>query len=76
MITLELEHAKVGMEVEALSTRREGRRWLPARVVSINDALEIIGVQCYSSDGARHPTVYRRPSQLRLKPAARAPRKR
>lgn len=67
MITLELVDAKVGMEVQALSVRCKGRRWLPARIVSINDVLEVIGVRCYSPDGVRQPMVFRRPSQLRPK---------
>ncbi len=67
MITLELEQIKVGMTLEALSTTREGKRWLPARVVSKHKVLPIVGVRCYSPDGARQPMVFRRPSQLRLK---------
>ena len=68
MITLELEHVQVGMLVGARSTRREGTRWLPARVVSKHGILQLIGVQFYFPDGVRGPMVYRRPSQLRPKP--------
>ena len=57
---------KVGMEVEALSPRRTGKRWLPARVLApckFGDCK----VRVRIPDGT-HRTIWRELRQLRLKP--------
>lgn len=58
---------KVDMEVEALSLRRAGKRWLPARIASKYRALQLVSVRILAPSGDTW-RIYRRPSQLRLKP--------
>ena len=58
---------KVDMEVEAILSRSIGKQWIPARVVSKHDRLELAYVELHYPNGTNFE-LYRRPSELRLKP--------